>query len=196
MSLTVQLQTMLAMVAMGGWLGMAIDTYSRLIRGRQWNKWITVINDSMFWILQGLFVFYVLLQINEGEMRFYVLLALLCGYACYRALLFHIYTKFLEAVIQGTIKTYKFLKSALFILLINPIKELLKFLYKLCMMILGFLFTVIIFLLKIILTPFKWIGRGIWRLLPKEKFKKLIKKLGFFEKVKNYIKRWFIKKDS
>ncbi|RXJ00919.1 spore cortex biosynthesis protein YabQ [Anaerobacillus alkaliphilus] len=193
MSLTVQLQTMLAMVAMGGWLGMAIDTYSRLIRGRHWNKWITVINDSLFWILQGLFVFYVLLQINEGEMRFYILLALLCGYSCYRALLYRVYMKVLEAVIQGIIKTYKFLKATLFILIINPTKEILKFLYKLCMMIIGFLITVIFFLLKIIFTPFKWVGRGIWRLLPKEKFRKLINKLGFLKKLKNYIKRWLSK---
>ncbi|MCT8136380.1 spore cortex biosynthesis protein YabQ [Anaerobacillus sp. CMMVII] len=196
MSLTVQLQTMLAMVAMGGWIGMAIDTYSRLIRGRSWNKWITVINDGLFWILQGLLVFYVLLQINEGEMRFYILVALLCGYSCYRALLFRIYLKMLEAVIQGVIRTYRFLKAALFMLVINPIKELLKFLYKLCMMIVSFSITVIFFLLKIIYTPFVWIGRLIWRLVPKEKLKKFYNKLGFYKKVKNYIKRWFTKKGS
>lgn len=194
MSLTVQLQTMLVMVAMGGWLGIAIDTYSRLIRGRHWNKWITVINDSLFWILQGLFVFFVLLQINEGEMRFYILLALLCGYSCYRALLYTIYIKVLEAIIQGIIKTYKFIKSAIFILVINPTKEILKFVYKLCMMLLSFLITVIFFLLKVIYTPFLWGGKGIWRLMPKEKLQKIKNKLGFFTKMKNYIKRWFTKK--
>lgn len=195
MSLTVQLQTMLAMVAMGGWLGMAIDTYSRLIRGRSWNKWITVINDSLFWVLQGLFIFFVLLQVNEGEMRFYILVALLCGYSCYRALLDNMYMKILEAIIQGIIKTYRFCKAALFILIINPIKQILKFSYKLCMILLSFLITVIFFLLKIIYTPFIWIGRGFWRLLPKKKLKKLKGKLGFFTKVKNYIMRWIQKKD-
>jgi spore cortex biosynthesis protein YabQ len=195
-SLTVQLQTMLAMVAMGGWLGVAIDTYSRLIRGRCWNKWITVINDGLFWILQGLFVFYVLLQINDGEMRLYILLALLCGYASYRALLFNVYMKILEAIIQGVIRTYYFFKKMLFIFVINPVKVLLKFLYKLCMMIIGMVITVIFFLLKVVYTPFVWIGRGIWWLLPKEKLKKLKSKLGFFKKVQNYIKRWFTKKGS
>lgn len=196
MSLTVQLQTMLAMVAMGGWLGMAIDTYSRLIRGRRWNKWITIINDSLFWILQGLFVFYVLLQVNEGEMRFYILLALLCGYAGYKGLLYNIYNKFLEAFIQAVIKTYKFFKAALFILIINPTKVILKFSYKLCMMIISLIIAVIFFLLKIVYTPFLWVGRAIWRLLPKEKINKFKNKLGFLKKVKNYIKRWFTKKGT
>ena len=194
MSLTVQLQTMLAMVAMGGWLGMAIDTYSRLIRGRKWNRWITVINDGLFWILQGLLVFFILLQLNEGEMRFYILIALLCGYSCYRALLYRIYQNILEAIIQTIIKTYKFCKAALFMLVINPTKELLKLLYTVCMMIISFLITVIFFLLKVLYTPFIWMGRGIWRLLPKEKLNKFTKKLGFLKKIKNYIKRWFKRK--
>lgn len=194
MSLTVQLQTMLVMIAMGGWLGMTIDTYGRLIRGRNWNKWITVINDSLFWILQGLFIFYILLQVNEGEMRFYILLALLCGYSCYRALFYKIYLKVLDALIHAVIKTYKFCKSALFMLVINPTKELLKLLYRLCMMIINLLISVIFFLLKVIYTPFIWIGKGIWHLLPKEKLKKFKSKLGFFHKVKNYIKRVFNRK--
>ncbi|UTW70562.1 spore cortex biosynthesis protein YabQ [Anaerobacillus sp. HL2] len=83
---------------------MTIDTYSRLIRGRKWKKWMTVINDGLFWILQGLFVFYILLQVNEGEMRFYILLALLCGYSCYRVSLYKIYLKILDAVIHAVIK--------------------------------------------------------------------------------------------
>ncbi|OIJ20513.1 spore cortex biosynthesis protein YabQ [Anaerobacillus alkalidiazotrophicus] len=195
MSLTVQLQTMLIMVAMGGWLGMAIDTYSRLIRGRNWKKWITVINDSLFWVLQGLLVFYILLQVNEGEMRFYILLALLCGYSCYRALLFSIYLKILEALISTIIKTYKFCKAALFMLIINPTKELLKLLYKLCMMVISFTISVIFFLLEVIYTPFVWIGKGIWRLLPKEKIKKYKSKLGFLSKIKNYIKQRLNKKE-
>ncbi len=192
MSLTVQLQTMLVMVAMGVWLGVAIDTYSRLIRGRHWNKWITVINDSLFWVLQGLGVFWVLLQLNEGEMRFYIILALLCGYSCYQAILATIYMKILEAFIQAIIKTYKFCKSVLFILVINPTKVLLKLFYKLCMMIISFLLTVIFFLLKLIYTPFLWIGRKIWRLIAKEKLKKIKNKLGILKKIKNYIKRWFV----
>lgn len=196
MSLTVQLQTMLAMVAMGGWLGMAVDTYSRLIRGRSWNKWVTVINDSLFWIFQGLFVFYVLLQINEGEMRFYILLALLCGYAFYRALLFNIYQKTLEVIIKTIVNIFKFCKVTIVMVVINPTKELLKLLYTMCMMIISFSITVIFFLLKVIYTPFIWIGRGIWRLLPNEKFKKMINRIGFLVKIKNIIKRWFTKKGS
>lgn len=180
---------------MGSWLGIAIDTYGRLIRGRNWKRWITIINDALFWIVQGMLVFYVLLQINEGEMRFYILLALLCGYAAYRALLDRMYLKVLEALIQCTLKTYRFCKKAVFILVINPTKELLKLLYTLCMIIISFTISVIFFLLKVIYTPFLWIGKGIWRLVPKEKFKKISNKLGFLVRLKNVIRVW-IKKDK
>lgn len=190
MSLTVQLQTMLAMVAMGGWLGIAIDTYSRLIRGRKWNKLITVINDSLFWILQALFIFFILLQINEGEMRFYILLALLCGYSIYRALLYKIYHSVLETTIHAIVKIVRFCKTALVVLFINPTKELLKLLYRVCMIIIRILKIVIFFLLKFLYTPFLWLGRGIWRLLPNGKLIKFKNKLGFLKKVKNYINRW------
>jgi len=189
-NLTVQLQTMLAMVAMGGWLGIAIDTYSRLIRGRKWYKWITVINDSLFWILQGLFIFYILLQINEGEMRFYILLALLCGYSCYRAFLDQIYQRVLETTISAIIKIFRFCKTAVIVLFINPTKGLLKFFYMMCMMIISFLTAVIFFLLRLVYTPFIWIGRIIRRILSNEKLVKYKNKLGFIRKIKNYIKRW------
>lgn len=196
MSLTVQLQTMLVMVAMGGWVGISIDTYSRLIRGRRWNKWITVINDSLFWIIQGLFVFFILLQVNEGEMRFYILLALLCGYSCYRALLDNMYKKMLDALINATIKTFKFCKAAFFALIINPTKVLLKLLFSMCMIILGFFTKVVFFLLKVAYTPFLWIGKFIWSFVPKEKLNKIKNKLGFIRKIKKYIMRWFTKKES
>lgn len=186
MSLTVQLQTMLAMVAMGGWLGIAIDTYSRLIHGRKWNKLITVINDSLFWILQGLFIFFILLQINEGEMRFYILLALLCGYSCYRVFFYKIYQHVLETTIHVIVKIVLFCKTAVIVLVINPTKELLKLLYTVCMIIVRMSKIVIFFMLTILFLPFLWVGRGIWRLLPNEKFKN---KIGFLKKIKNYIKR-------
>ncbi|WNF37071.1 spore cortex biosynthesis protein YabQ [Bacillaceae bacterium IKA-2] len=189
MSLTVQLQTMLVMVAMGGWLGIAIDTYSRLIRGRKWNKFITVINDSLFWILQGLFIFFILLQINEGEMRFYILLALLCGYSIYQAFLYKIYQLVLETTIRIIVKIFRFLKTAVIVILINPTKELLKLLYTVCMMIIRTLKIVIFFLLKLLYSPFLWVGRGVWRILPNEKFIKFKNKQGFLKKMKNYIKR-------
>lgn len=180
---------MLAMVAMGGWLGIAIDTYSRLIRGRKWHKWITVINDSLFWVLQGLLVFYIMLQINEGEMRFYILLALLCGYSCYRALLGNVYQRILEITIRTIIKTLRFFKTAILVLIINPTKELLKLLYKVCMIIIRISKKVIFFLLMLFFTPFIWAGRAIWRLFPNGKLSKFKNKLGFMKKIKNYIKR-------
>lgn len=72
MSVTTQLETMLAMIGMGGWLGLSIDTYSRFLQRRKRARFIVFINDVLFWLLQGLIIFYVLLLVNEGELRVYI----------------------------------------------------------------------------------------------------------------------------
>ena len=78
MSLTTQLATMLAMIGMGSWLGAALDTYNRFLQRQDRTHWIVLINDILFWIVQGLIIFYVLLLVNEGELRFYIFLSILC----------------------------------------------------------------------------------------------------------------------
>ncbi|MGO4890182.1 spore cortex biosynthesis protein YabQ [Anaerobacillus sp. MEB173] len=200
MSLTVQLNTMLVMTAMGIWLGLAIDTYGRFVRNRKWYRWVYIINDCLFWIVQALFVFYMLLLVNEGEMRFYILLALMLGFSAYKALLQNVYERLLEKVIQTAILTYRFTKKLIFVFIVNPTKLLLKLLYSLCMMLISLLLSVLLFLWKCIYIPILWIGRLLsrvfWRFVPKEKLKYLKNKAGFFIKMKNVVRKWFTFKDK
>ncbi|WP_026673671.1 spore cortex biosynthesis protein YabQ [Alkalihalobacterium bogoriense] len=158
MTLTVQLNTMLSMVAMGIWIGMAIDTYSRFMKQKQSFSWVTALNDFLFWTIQGLIVFYVLLQINHGEVRFYIFIALLCGYAAYRGLLEKHYRSLLEKIIHMTIMIYRFFRSLLFTLIVNPLKWLLKVLFTLCMMVITSLLTIMLFFGRVLLKPLQWIG--------------------------------------
>lgn len=188
MSLSVQLQTMLTMIAIGGWIGASIDTYGRLVRHRTWYKWVTMINDGLFWIFQSLLVFFVLLQVNEGEMRFYILLAILCGYATYKALLQSVFQRVLERTIWVIVKTYLFLKSLVVIMIINPTKELLKLLYTVCMMILTASITVIVFIGKIIWVPFSYIGKYVRTMVPVKKIS------GRFNIIKCRLKHLFKRK--
>lgn len=189
MSLTVQLQTMLAMIAMGGWIGASVDTYARLIRHRDWYKWVTVINDGLFWIFQSLLVFYVLLQVNEGEMRFYILLALLCGYAAYRAVLQNAFKKALENTIIILVKTYILLKNVVMTLIINPTKVLLKLLQRLCIMVLSGVLAILFFLGRLLLMPFLFIWKKLLiRFVNLSKFKR------FYKKGLSRLRRIFVKK--
>lgn len=146
---------MLSMTAAGLYLGAAIDTYKRFSKKSHSFHWLVALNDLLFWFIQALIVFYVLLQSNYGEVRFYIFLALLCGYAAYQALFQSVYKKLLETVITLCIKTYQLIRKLFFALIISPIKFILKVLYSLCMMIVSTVLAVFLFILKLIWKPIK-----------------------------------------
>lgn len=188
MTLTVQLNTMLSMIAMGIWLGAAIDTYGRFTKERRSFHWLTAVNDFLFWFAQGLIVFFVLLNINEGEMRFYIILALICGYAAYRAIFQRKYQVLLEHIINFSIATYRFFRSVFIILIYKPIKTLLKLLYSLCMMLITSLITIILFLLKMLYKPTKWFTLFLYKLSRLDKLIAKAKRNRYIQKVIQVIK--------
>ncbi|WP_174881884.1 spore cortex biosynthesis protein YabQ, partial [Metabacillus niabensis] len=121
MSLTTQFYTMLAMVGMGGWLGAALDTYGRFLKRPLRARWVVFINDLLFWLVQGLILFYLLLLVNEGELRIYIFLAVLCGYAAYQSLLKKIYLQLLELFIQTSLTIYRLFIRAGQLMIVKPI---------------------------------------------------------------------------
>ncbi|MCA0170812.1 spore cortex biosynthesis protein YabQ [Bacillus sp. RAR_GA_16] len=122
MTLSVQFYTMVAMVAMGVWLGIAMDTYSRFLHpNRKKNVWLYA-NDVIFWLLQGLLIFYVLYLVNEGAIRFYVFLAILCGYSAYRALFQPLYRRLLERIILVILATSRMIRTLFFYLILSANK--------------------------------------------------------------------------
>ncbi|NEU32553.1 spore cortex biosynthesis protein YabQ [bacterium LRH843] len=156
MSLTVQFYTMLSMAAMGIYIGAAIDTYGRFSKKRHTFHWLVACNDLLFWLIQAFVVFYVLLQSNNGEIRFYIFLAILCGYAAYQALFHSLYKRLLERLINLVIGLYRFITKLFLFMVIKPIKFILKLLYSLCMMVLTGCLTILLFLLKVIWKPIQW----------------------------------------
>ncbi|MDV2887301.1 spore cortex biosynthesis protein YabQ [Alkalihalophilus pseudofirmus] len=193
MSLTVQFYTMVSMAAMGIWLGAAIDTYGRFLRKRRSFHWLTALKDVLFWLIQGLIVFYVLLESNHGEVRFYVFLAILCGYACYKALLQNTYQRLLEVIIRLSIAFYRFVTNLFNILLIVPIKYVLKLLYTLGMMVVTAIVAIFLFIFRIIWRPLRWALRLIGKAT---RIDRAYKKLSpYFLKIKEYIKAMRKKKE-
>jgi spore cortex biosynthesis protein YabQ len=192
MSLTVQFYTMLAMIGMGSYFGAALDTYSRLFNRTKRNLFVRGVNDILFWILQALLIFYVLYLVNNGEIRFYIFLALLCGFAFYQSLLKKIYTRFLEYCIRMIIQFCRFAAKLMSNLIIKPVVLLFTFIFstilmlgKLLWRLLQVLFKVIISILKIILRPFTYLGKYVWKAFLKS-FK--IKGYNIFKRIANSLK--------
>lgn len=210
MTLTTQFYTLLAMIGMGSFYGAALDTYNRFLKRSERNQWIVFIHDVLFWVIQGLLIFYVLFLVNEGEFRFYLFLALLCGFSAYQALLKKLYRTSLELFIKIVINIFEFCVKSFQILIYLPIrwvvttiflvlKRLLQVLFYLCKWVIKLIFTV----LRVILKPFQWIFKILWNLMPSTVTKKVgkfyNKFTGIFMKCKNVIKtfinKWRKEKD-
>ncbi|RSK25495.1 spore cortex biosynthesis protein YabQ [Bacillus sp. HMF5848] len=201
MSLTTQFFTMIAMVGMGGWFGAALDTYSRFLKRPTRAKWIVFINDILFWFAQGLIIFYVLLLVNEGELRLYIFIALLCGYAAYQSLLKKIYNNFLELLIETIIRIYLFVKRIIQIFVVYPVQWIWRLIVSICVGLVGLciaflkvLLKISRFLFTILVAPFLWTGRLLWRLVPNSIRIKVLSffsnKAGFLKVAKNLAKVW------
>lgn len=185
MSLNVQFYSMVAMVGMGAYLGMALDTYHRFLYRGKSNKFIVFGTDILFWILQGLLVFYVLYLVNEGALRFYLLLALLCGYAAYQSLLQLIYKRILEFMIQLVIRIYLITMKLIKIFIIIPIKWLIQVIILILLFIYSVLIRLIRLLYNLVLSILLFFVRVCWFFVPKRVKNFLTRYKGVFGKFKN-----------
>ncbi|TXC85014.1 spore cortex biosynthesis protein YabQ [Metabacillus litoralis] len=196
MSLTTQFYTMLAMFGMGSWVGAALDTYGRFLKRPLRARWVVFINDFLFWIMQGLILFYLLLLVNEGELRVYIFLAVLCGYAAYQSLLKTIYLRILDRLIQTSISIYSLVINIGQAIIIKPILLLFQVTITILLGILKFLwsltkwaFQILYSFVKIILAPVWLILRVIWNIIPSGIRNYIIKNInklaGINKKVKN-----------
>jgi spore cortex biosynthesis protein YabQ len=197
MSLTTQLETMLAMIGMGSWVGAALDTYGRFLQRSKRARLVVFVNDILFWFLQGLIIFYVLLLMNEGELRLYIFLAILCGYAAYQSLFRSTYLKLLELTIRFFTALYRFFVRTCYYVIIQPI----RWLFHLLLLTLLFIWKMIVFIFKalyrcifLLLTPIRLLGKWFWMIVPptwKKPFAKILHLLaGVIQKGKNMIIRW------
>ena len=202
MSVSTQFYTMLSMIAMGSFFGASLDTYQRFLNRKNRKRLIVFVNDILFWIIMGLISFYVLFLVNYGELRFYLILALLCGFSAYQALLKKFYLRVLEAFIHFTKETIRLLYRLFITLIYSPIKWIVLFLIgvilflsRVLLTLVKFIGKVLLWVLKVVFYPIKLIGKGLLHLIPKqvkEAFRKTYHVLeGYFNIIKNVLIRAF-----
>ena len=187
MTLTEQFSTMIAMTAMGGWIGAALTIYHRFIHPKKRWQWVMILTDILFWMIQGLFVFLILLHVNEGEIRFYIYLALALGFSTYKALIEKGFEKCLEFVIRMIRSTALFIGRAISLCIIQPTFALLKVVYFLSKMVGRIFLMVLLFLLSAIILPLKW----VLRLMIPKKWREWVK--AFIERSKTFMGKWLRK---
>jgi len=175
MTLTTQTITLLAMIGMGIFFAASFDTYNRLINRKKNHKILVFMNDLLFWCVQALLIFYVLYLANYGEIRLYLLLALLCGYAAYQALFKPIFLKFLEIAIRFTIRTNQLIKRSFQLMIMRPIywlalivKNFIKICVKIIFTIAKYVLKAVLSIVGVFIKPIFWIISVIWSWLPRK----------------------------
>jgi spore cortex biosynthesis protein YabQ len=156
-TLEIQALTMLHMAGAGVYLGAAFDVFSRL-RIKKSNRWLIMIQDLMFWLVNGLLIFIWLRLVNEGEMRIYIFLSLFCGYALYKALLQNIFRDMLERWIKMTLALYRFILHILHVFVIKPLQWLYKIIIALVLFVVGLIIQILNYFYRLILFLIKPIG--------------------------------------
>ncbi|KRG12853.1 spore cortex biosynthesis protein YabQ [Lederbergia galactosidilytica] len=174
MTLSTQFYTMLAMISMGSFFGASLDTYQRFLKRGSRSKILVFINDILFWLLHGIIIFYVLFLVNYGEVRLYLILAILCGFAAYQALIKGIYLRILEWGISFLKATWSLIKRMFLFFIYRPIKAIIFLIFTILLGIGRFAWVlvkgigiVLLWVLKIIWYPFTLLAKGILLLLPK-----------------------------
>lgn len=190
MSLTIQFQTMIAMITMGACIGVFLDTYGRLLARSKRARWFVFVLDMLFWIIQGLLIFYVLLEVNNGDIRFYIFLALLCGYAAYRSLFQRLYLKCLNITISIIRHILRVIRQLFKIFIYYPIRALIQFIISVLLFTWQAILSICALSLKLLYLPLKMLGKLIVKLIPKKIIDFFMKLGGVFIRIKNYIIKW------
>ncbi|AYV68807.1 MULTISPECIES: spore cortex biosynthesis protein YabQ [Niallia] len=205
MTLSTQFMTMLAMVSMGLFFGISLDTYQYFLKRPKRKRSIVFIHDILFWVLQALLMFYVLFLVNKGEVRIYLVLALLLGFAMYKSLFQTLYLQLLKGIISFCVHTYRFFLRVGVNIVYKPIKSIIFFLFSIIialgrglMALVSGIIRTLRFIIGILFKPIEWLLSLLWLIVPKKGklfVERIFNKLaGYYFKIKNYLKQWMAKR--
>jgi spore cortex biosynthesis protein YabQ len=157
-TLATQGLTLSLMFFSGAILGILLDLYRLLVRRFHWRGWPISLIDLFFWVSAACFVFALLLWSNWGEMRFYIMLAIIAGLFCYFRLWSTAVSKVLAFFIQGIERMLQILIRIISSLVYRPISALIRYIWRgiraLSIMIWKLITTPIVWLLRSLLTPY------------------------------------------
>lgn len=121
-----QLYSMLVFIISGIFIGIFFDIFRILRKSFHTPDIITYIEDTLFWLITGLFLIFVIFNFTNGEIRIYNIIGLILGSLLYMILISKIFIKI-------NVKIVLFIKKIVISItkiLIIPIQFLAKILQK------------------------------------------------------------------
>ncbi|WP_094094693.1 spore cortex biosynthesis protein YabQ [Paenibacillus physcomitrellae] len=153
MNLEMQWMTLLWMLISGCVLGVVFDGV-RIIETRyRFPRWSIHGLDLIYWVWAALYVFRTLYHSNHGELRFYVFLGLFLGVLIYFLFLSIPTERFVVMLLKVVDKVWLAGVRLVQILIIAP----LKLIFKAAKLLLGFLWVMLLFMLRML--------HPLWKLL-------------------------------
>jgi spore cortex biosynthesis protein YabQ len=116
-----QAKTFAIVLAVGSLLGLIFDTYRVLRRIHKPHGITTLIADLFYWIIATIIMGIALLYSNGGEMRLYVIIALLAGAAAYFQLLSRFAIRAMIQLAHALLAGFQWTKIALYYAIVKPL---------------------------------------------------------------------------
>lgn len=110
-------------------IGIIFDIFRILRKTIKTSDFVTYIEDFLFWIITSIVLFYSIFTYNNGELRFFMFLAVILGFVLYLCTISsylikinvkiintikRIFLKLFEIIYKPLIKTFKILKKVIF----------------------------------------------------------------------------------
>lgn len=172
MTLTEQFITMFAMICVGLFIGISYDTYLRFSSYWKQLSILSFMLEIAFWFIQTFILFFVLLDVHDGQLRWYVFAACLLGVSIYYVALQKIYRYILNKLILLIQTLFKYI-------VIIPVGIIIQVCFFILQKAYQLIYAVIRIVLLIIFKPIFAVFSRIFRLMP-EKVQKSFYKLRDF----------------
>ncbi|WP_010632665.1 spore cortex biosynthesis protein YabQ [Sporolactobacillus vineae] len=163
MTLHEQFASLGLMVAAGIWIGACFSVHQRFTRLLRRRRVVLALADLLFWLVQAIVLFAVLLPVNEGVLRVYLFLGLALGYTFYKGLLEKTFLRSFDFMMSVLVRTCRLVAKCVFNLFVRPLYLLLKLTFRLCRMTVKAVLGTVLFLL---LLPLKFFRGVIHLVLP------------------------------
>ncbi|MDQ0158459.1 spore cortex biosynthesis protein YabQ [Alkalibacillus salilacus] len=155
MTLTTQFTTMLVLILCGLLIGAIFDVYKQLVRPHAFKNRLVI--DSLFCGLVGVWLYYILFQLNGGALRFYFIIALALGISIYYALFQDIFLRFFAYFLNLLSACFRAIYQLINHVIVKPITWIVRVLAGIVVFVLSIVWRVIVTLFKLIkllLAPF------------------------------------------
>src|SRR5699024_4517614 len=146
--------------------------------------------EISFLLIQTLVLFYLLFLVNNGELRFYVFLAVLLGYAAYQALAAPLFKRILERMIYLVKAVWHFVNQVGQALVVTPVKWLVHVLAVFILFLLRLISCIRLLLIRLIYLPMRSTCR-LAHLCVLKRMQKKLEKISFhYSKIKHNVLKW------